>query len=1191
LKRIIIHASLAYPMKYLRSLALLTILFPFFPLSAQTMGTLTSFDRLSKTITLVTSDTVYQLGKEFIAEGSETAMLDSVRRLVRLKDYRVDYRYGQLILLPDFVASLHADSTTHRMTVVFRVLPLNFKREYALRHIVVRRDSAGKKESVVLPTTTKFFSDDFFGAGLQKSGSIVRGFSVGSNRDLSLSSGFRMQLAGKLAQDVDVTAALTDENSPIQPEGTTQTLREIDKVYVEIKHPHYSATLGDFNLQIDQKEGGEFGRLNRKLQGARGVASYDRIAGSDVDGVMTLTGATARGKYATNQFQGKEGVQGPYRLTGANGENRLLIIAGSERVYLNGEMMTRGEVNDYTIDYSDGEISFSSRRLITSASRITIDFEYSDQQFVRNLVAGSISGKEFGNGLALNVSFAQEADDPDSPIDFTFTDSTRAILKQSGADRMKASVSGLTRADSGKGLYILDTVSINGKIYSILKYAPGDSLALYLVTFSPVDQIPVDSPGYNRIAAGKYEFAGIGQGTYLPVQFLPMPKLHQVIDINGQASISSDFVLSGEYAMSRYDQNRFSNLEGSSLKGGAFSFVAHYNPKRLLIGRMNIGEIDLRLSERFIDRRFLALDRANEVEFNRKWNLSEVATADEEIQELSFAYHPIRSVGGMVTYGALNRPGEVHSTRTQMNVGVADSVLPKIQYQQERITTSNMLFKDESHWLRQRGTIEYEIVRWHPGFRIEAEERIATPTGSDSMRQGSFRYLELAPHLTSAEVWKMTLSAELQMRTEDSAAVGTLHRASRSLTQLYTWHFDDHQLISSSLALSLRSVEFTEEFKQRGNLNSDAVLVRSETRVTPFQRAVETDLYYEYSNQQSARLERLFIRVTPGSGNYRYLGDKNNNGIVDENDFELTRFDGDYIVVYLPSDQLYPVADLKASIRLRLQPARILPISTAVLNKILRAISTETYLRVDERSKEPDTKQIYLLNLSRFLNEQNTIAGSQQITQDVFLFENNSDLSFRFRYSQRYGLTQFVSAVERSFLQERSIRIRSQLVQEIGNQTDYIYKIDRVNASSMTLRDRDLTSNAIVSDFSYRPALNWEVGFNIGVSEIVNHFGGTNATANINEEGLRIVQSFPGVGQLRAEMRREEATLVNVANPEAPMPYEFTAGKTIGKSYLWQLTFDYRITANLQLSLNYNGRSEGGRTPIHYVRMEARAFF
>jgi hypothetical protein len=288
---------------------------------------------------------------------------------------------------------------------------------------------------------------------------------------------------------------------------------------------------------------------------------------------------------------------------------------------------------------------------------------------------------------------------------------------------------------------------------------------------------------------------------------------------------------------------------------------------------------------------------------------------------------------------------------------------------------------------------------------------------------------------------------------------------------------------------------------------------------------------------------------------------------------------------------LYPVADIKASIRLRLQPAHLIPTSSAWFNKVLRAVSTETYLRVDEKSKETDTKQIYLLNFSRFLNNQTTITGSQQITQDVFLFENNSDLSFRFRYSEQYGLTQFVSAVEESYMQERSVRVRSQLVQEIGNQTDFINKTDQVTATPTSTRERDLVSNALLSDFSYRPTMNWEVGFNFGVTEIVNRFGGKNATANINEEGIRIVQSFPGVGQLRAEVKREEVVLVNVPDPTLSLPYEFTVGKVIGQSYLWQLIFDYRITSNLQLSIDYNGRSEGGRTPIHFARMEAKAFF
>ena len=44
--------------------------------------------------------------------------------------------------------------------------------------------------------------ESIFGKRIEKSGSIIRGFSVGSNKDLTLQSGFRLQLAGKLSDDV-----------------------------------------------------------------------------------------------------------------------------------------------------------------------------------------------------------------------------------------------------------------------------------------------------------------------------------------------------------------------------------------------------------------------------------------------------------------------------------------------------------------------------------------------------------------------------------------------------------------------------------------------------------------------------------------------------------------------------------------------------------------------------------------------------------------------------------------------------------------------------------------------------------------------------------------------------------------------------------------------------------------------------
>jgi hypothetical protein len=41
-------------------------------------------------------------------------------------------------------------------------------------------------------------------------------------------------------------------------------------------------------------------------------------------------------------------------------------VSGSERVYVNGTLLKRGENNDYTIDYNAGEIVFTPLFTITS---------------------------------------------------------------------------------------------------------------------------------------------------------------------------------------------------------------------------------------------------------------------------------------------------------------------------------------------------------------------------------------------------------------------------------------------------------------------------------------------------------------------------------------------------------------------------------------------------------------------------------------------------------------------------------------------------------------------------------------------------------------------------------------------------------------------------------------------------------
>ncbi len=1125
-------------------------------------------------------DSSYTLPNQFIIPGSETVMLDSFR-LIPNSDYTLNVRFGILSVNCFAVGRFISDSSIHTITILYNSLPFNFKPSYRHREAVLKIDSATGETRSVAKTTSPFLFDDLFSSNLQKSGSIVRGFTFGSNRDLTLNSGFRMQMSGNLTNDIDIIAALTDENTPIQPEGTTQTLQEVDKVFVDIRSPSFGATLGDFNVNLS---GNEFGNLNRKLQGAEGTASY-RTRG--IGGDVLLLGAATRGKFTTNQFQGLDGVQGPYRLAGENNNRTIIIVAGTERVYVNGERMSRGENADYIIDYSISEISFTPKRLITRGSRIVVDFEYNDRQFNRNILAAKSGTNLFNDKWHFNAMFVQESDNEKSPIDATLSDTDKVILSQAGSDRSKAVKSGVELVGSGKGQYraMDSTVTIpsaTDSMMRIYKYAPEDTInSIYSIYFSNVG---AGNGDYKKVSIGHFEFAGVKQGSYAPIRYLPLPQSRTFTDFDLDGMITDNFKVSGEYAFMKFDPNKFSSKNDNALNGSAVKFTLQYFPQNVRIGKTDIGSFDLTLKERFIDERFVSLDRINEVEFSRKWNIADSSGGDEEIREGALKYQPVQAVdiGGSV--GRIKRGDKFTSNRYDAFVRIRKELLPQIDYMMENIKSRNTTFDQDGNWIRQGGSIEYPYGIIIPRLKLTSENLSTRSISRNNLLDGSYRFNQITPGVSIGKDQLVSLDADMGWWWDDSIYTGTLQRASRTFTQIYSAQLREWNSVSSRLDFTIQNRKFTDQFKQRKNDDVQTILLRWQSQVNPFNRGIESDWFYELATERSARLERVFQRVPKGTGNYVYMGDQNGNHLIDQPDFTLSRFDGDYITFTIPSDELIPVIDLKASLRIRISPAKIFT-GNGWLNKAVSTLSTESYYRVEEKSTEPDRKQIYFLHLSKFLSDRTTLSGNNLYTQDIFFLENNSELSLRFRYTQRRGLTQYATQNERAYARERSVRLRWQFIPEIANQIDYINKKDILFANQVSNRARDIAANAVTTDWSYRPEQQIELGFKFSVSRATNF---DTTTADMNDESIRLVYSIEDHGQARAEIIREE---VNIQHAGVFLPFELTDGKFDGKSWLWHLSLEYRLTKFIQATLSYDGRSEGKRVPVHVGKAEVRAFF
>ncbi len=1120
---------------------------------------------------LINFSNKYEISQTNIIPFTETIQLRN--SILKKNDYYFQYELAAFSLSDSLLYSIF-----DTLIVTYQAIKIPILKEYRKRSLITRYDPQ-RRDTIRVPQSvlSSLSSESIFGSNIEKSGTLVRGFTVGTTKDFTLNSGLRLQLAGRLSQDIEIVTALTDENTPIQPSGNTERLEELDKVFIQIKHPNAIGTFGDYQIQ---KRQGEFGVINRKLQGLIGEFGYENNS-------AYFSVASSRGKFVSNSFIGSDGVQGPYRLTGINGEREIITIAGTEKVFLDGIEMNRGENNDYVIEYSNAQLTFTPKRLITSASRITVDFEYTDRRYSRNFFGTGVTSELWDGKVGIKVQYLREGDNEDSPIDISISEADRDILSLAGDDRLKAVKSGVSLAlpDSFgvlKGTYIQIDTLINNNQYILYRYAPGDSLAIFNVTFSYIGEFQGD---YIRESLGNFRFVGIGKGNYAPVILLPLPELKQIGNIALELKPFEDFIFNFEYAGSSWDKNKFSANDDEDNYGYATNIFLQMNPKEIQLGDLNLGKVGLSYKDRFVQSKFTSPDRFNEVEYNRNYNISQITDqVDEKLRELSVKLFPIDELKVLSSFAFLRRGENFKTDRYNNTIQLSDQKYYNAVYNLDYVSNKNVNLK--SDWLRQKGSAYYLIWQLKPGIEFLAEDRKDYLRNYDSLISTSLRYYELAPFVELRDFEGFNASAKFSLRHDYFPISGIMYRESRSTAQFYDFAYTGIREVNSNLNLTFRQKKYSDDFKQKGFLDNETILVRSQSRFN-FWSPLSGDLYYEVSTQKSARLEKVFIKVERGTGNYIYVGDLNSNGIADENEFEPTLFDGEFIQITLPTEELFPVIDLKTSTRWKVEYGKFFT-ERGGLQSIFEALSSETYWRVEENSKETDFKKIYLLNFSSFQNEQTTIRGFNLIQQDFFVNENDQDLSFRFRYSQRKSLNQYSGGYERAYSRERSLRVRLRLVKEFSNQTDIINEQDNVYAPVTSNRKRLINSNKVISDFSYRPERNIEVGFKIQVGRSEDAFPNIPTIIDNNSQALRFNLSFAGSGRLRMEVERSE--LIGKSNQNF-LPFELTRGNAIGKNYYWRLNFDYRLSANLQSTINYDGRLLSGSKPVHTARAEVRAYF
>lgn len=240
-------------------------------------------------------------------------------------------------------------------------------------------------------------------SNIKTRGSVSRQLEVGSSGQSLISGGLDIKIDGEITPGVKIKGIISDNDAPFQDYASTQSVQDVDKILINVYSDDFDARIGDIYVNNNWNH---WSRFNRKLIGAQVAYKNEKYEGAAFVG-------SARGKFRRQEVTARDGDQGPYRLQGSDGDNAITIVPRSEQVYVDGVALDK---THYTLYYSDAELFFSSDFIVSSASRIVVEFNYVNEFYSRSST-GAMSAWRFGKNIKIGASYIREKDDENNPVD------------------------------------------------------------------------------------------------------------------------------------------------------------------------------------------------------------------------------------------------------------------------------------------------------------------------------------------------------------------------------------------------------------------------------------------------------------------------------------------------------------------------------------------------------------------------------------------------------------------------------------------------------------------------------------------------------------------------------------------------------------------------------------------------------
>lgn len=1019
--------------------------------------------------------------------------------------------------------------------------------------------------------------------GIEKSGSISRSVGFGNNQDLSVNSNMALQFAGKIGHDIEISAVISDDNIPIQPDGNTQQINEFDKVFIQLKRNKTKLIVGDYELK---RPDSYFMNYFKRTQGAYVANSFkDR---NDFNYHTQVAAAVSKGRSARNQFIGEEGNQGPYRLTGNNGEQYVIVLSGTERVFIDGELLHRGQDHDYVMDYNTAEITFTAKRLITRNSRISVEFEYSDKIYGRSLyfVNQDIQTKK----LKIGFNFYSEQDNPNRPILQNLSDEQQRFLTGIGNNIDQALYPNVDSAGFSDNEVLYKRIDSLGQ--QVYVYAIDPKIAKYRVGFSYVGK---NKGNYildlNSVANGRvYQFvapiAGQMQGDYEPVTLLITPKRQQLATLNANYQLSSKSSLFTEIGISNNDINLYSDLNNNKNEGIGYKLV--YNQQNRLSGSDSAGlKLNTQISYEFSDATFAPVERYRPVEFDRDFNIKESSLIKSDEHWSTLSLQLFKTDLKQIAYRISSL------VRTVDYQGLQQAINAKYTYKGFKLFYDGNLLKSDldslsGDFIRQNVFFSKQLKPFEIGMNYQQEtNKTLNTAAARALNLQSFAFNQTDYFIRSNNPAKNTVfQFNYIVRKDKLPFSDKLFDFSRAQTYNARLELNKQGKSPFAITASYRTIDYMHA--DSVNKNTETLLSRIDYNLNTIKGFLGLSTFYELGTGQEPKREYIYLEVSAGQGVYAW-NDYNGNGVKELNELEIAKFPDEarYIRIFRSTNEFIRSNFSNINQTLKLSPAALFK-QKGGFSGFVGKFSSISVLRVEKKALA-DEGGLVLNPYQTRVDAASLVSLTSFLRHSIFFNRMDPRWGVDFNMQNNGSKTLLTGGFDSRDIAERSLRFRWSFIRK-ANLLFELRSGDKSYRSDLfTDKNYDVNFKEVKPEVGYQFSTDFKWTLN----------GAYKHQENEKDLGGEKVDNLRLGSEIRYNILKK-GTLVSQVNfisnhfsgkSDTPIAYELLDGLQAGKNMTWQIAFQRIISNGIQLNFNYEGRKSEKVKTIHTGGIQVRAFF